>query len=157
LSITDAGFDMAIWFGKPSLQDFMQRAENTAISTLGIELIEIGSDFFKARMPVDNRTKQPMGLLHGGVSVVLAETLASMATFATLDPTKQWCAGQEINANHLRAVREGWVTGVARPLHRGATSQVWEVHISNENDQLVCVSRVTMAVLNRRDRPANAP
>ncbi len=141
---------MSIWFNTPHLNDLAQRSKGTAIESLGIEFTEIGDDFLKGRMPVDHRTKQPMGLLHGGASVLLAETLGSMATATTLDPEKQWCAGQEINANHVRAVRSGWVHGIARPLHRGASSQIWEIHIHNEQEQLVCVSRITMAILNRR-------
>jgi 1,4-dihydroxy-2-naphthoyl-CoA hydrolase len=145
-------FIMSIWFTPPDVDQFNARAENTAIAHLGIELIEIGDQHFKARMPVDQRTHQPMGLLHGGVSMVLAETLASMAAFATLDPSKQFCVGQEINGNHVRSVRSGWVYGVACPLHRGASSQIWEVRICDESERLVCISRVTMAVLNQRER-----
>ena len=141
---------MSIWFAPVSIDTFNKRAFNTAIAHLGIELVEVGDSHFKGRMPVDHRTHQPLGLLHGGVSMVLAETLASMAAYATLDPDKQFCVGQEINGNHVRSVREGWVYGVATPLHRGATSQIWEVRITDEADRLVCISRVTMAVLALR-------
>ena len=100
-------------------------------------------------MPVDARTRQPFGLLHGGCSMVLAETLASVASVCTGDTQQFLCVGQEINANHVRAVREGWVIGTARPAHLGRTSQVWEVRITDEQDKLVCISRVTMAVVPR--------
>lgn len=141
---------MSIWFGPPSIEPFNARAPGSAVAHLGIEFTDMGDDHLSARMPVDERTRQPMGLLHGGSSVLLAETLASSACFATLDPSRQFCVGQEINANHLRSAREGWVTGVARPIHRGASSQVWEVRISDDQQRLVCISRVTMAILNHR-------
>jgi 1,4-dihydroxy-2-naphthoyl-CoA hydrolase len=99
-------------------------------------------------MPVDHRTRQPAGVLHGGVSVVLAETLASWAAAFVVDPAKFHCVGQEINANHVRAVESGWVYGVARPIHLGRSSHVWDIRIHDEMDRLVCVSRVTMAVLS---------
>jgi len=120
------------------------------IGHLGIELLEADRDYLKGRMPVDNRTRQPLGLLHGGASVALAETLASMATAFTIDRSKQYGVGLEINANHLRPVEEGFVIGVARPCHLGRTTQVWEVKIHDWHDRLVCISRVTMAI---RDLP----
>ena len=141
---------MSIWFAPTTPEHFNQRAPNSAVAHMGITFTAVGEDSFEARMPVDARTHQPMGLLHGGASVLLAETLASSACYATLDPAKQFCVGQEINANHLRSVREGWVHGVARPIHRGASSQVWEVRISDDQGRLVCISRVTMAVLKHR-------
>lgn len=144
---------MPIWFAPVTPEHFNQRSPHTALETLGIEFTAMGDDDLHGRMPVDHRTHQPMGLLHGGASVLLAETLASSACYATLDPSKQFCVGQEINANHLRSVREGWVHGVARPIHRGASSQVWEVRISDEQGRLVCISRVTMAVLKHRHEP----
>ena len=114
---------------------------------LGIEFTEIGEDWMAAKMPVDKRTHQPYGLLHGGASVALAETLGSVAAHCSIDSTKQYCVGLEINANHLKGIREGFVYGTARPIHRGRSTQVWEVKITNKKQQLVCVSRITIAVL----------
>ena len=140
---------MSIWHTPFPLEEANRRGLTCANGHLGIELLEAGDDYLKARMPVDQRTRQPAGVLHGGVSVVLAETLASWAAAFVVDPARHHCVGQEINANHVRAARSGWVTGVARPLHLGRNSQVWDVRISDEQDKLVCVSRVTMAVLSR--------
>ena len=117
---------------------------------LGIEATEIGADFIVARMPVDHRTKQPFGLLHGGASVVLAETLGSFAASCSVDMQKYQCVGLEINANHIRSVKEGYVYGRATPLHVGKQTQVWEIRITNEAGQLICVSRITIAVLERK-------
>lgn len=138
---------MSIWFQPWDLAEANQRGASFANGHLGIELTEVGADCLQGRMPVDARTQQPAGILHGGASVLFAETLASVAALYVVDRTRFVCVGQEINANHLRSVRSGWVTGVARPLHLGRTSQVWDVRISDEQGQLVCVSRVTMAVL----------
>ena len=121
------------------------------VSHLGIELIEDGDDWVRGRMPVDARTRQPFGLLHGGASVVLAETLASMASVATLDLRLKLAVGLEINANHLRSVREGWVIGTARPIHIGRTTHVWDIRIVDEADKPVCISRCTVAII---DNPA---
>lgn len=139
---------MAIWHSTFDPADVNRRNAGCANSLLGIELLEAGEDFLRGRMPVDQRTRQPAGVLHGGVSVVFAETLASWAAAHVVDPAQFHCVGQEINANHVRAVAEGWVFGLARPLHLGRTSQVWDVRITDERDRLVCVSRVTIAVLN---------
>ena len=139
---------MAIWHSSFPLDEANRRGEGCANGHLGIELIEAGDDYLKARMPVDRRTRQPAGVLHGGVSVVLAETLSSWAAAYVVDPAKYHCVGQEINANHVRAVESGWVFGVARPLHLGRSSHVWDVRIHDEADKLVCVARVTMAVLS---------
>jgi 1,4-dihydroxy-2-naphthoyl-CoA hydrolase len=114
---------------------------------LGIELIEIGPDYLRARMPVDARTHQPFGILHGGASVALAETVGSTAAAFVVDPTKYRVVGQEINANHVRAISDGFVIGTARPLHLGRRSHVWEIRITDEQDRLVCISRLTMFVL----------
>lgn len=120
----------------------------TAGESLGIVITEQGEDFLRGTMPVDARTKQPFGLLHGGASVALAETLASFAGFLCLDPdAKQQAAGIEINANHLRAVTSGTVTGTARPIHIGRATQVWEVRIEDDQGRLVCISRMTAAVI----------
>lgn len=120
------------------------------VSYLGIEFTEIGSDYIEATMPVDHRTKQPMGLLHGGANVVLAETLGSIAASLTIDIKKFSCVGLEINANHLKSVRDGKVRGVAKAIHLGRTTQVWEIKILNEGDQLCCISRITMAILEKK-------
>jgi 1,4-dihydroxy-2-naphthoyl-CoA hydrolase len=116
---------------------------------IGIEFIEIGPDYLRARMPVDGRTLQPFGILHGGASVALAETLGSTAAALVVDRTKQRVVGQEINANHVRAASEGYVIGTARPVHLGRRSHVWEIRIADEKDRLVCISRITMYVLDR--------
>src|SRR5687768_7666861 len=112
---------MTIWFGNAK-NHLPPMVENTLVEHLGIEFVEIGDDYLKARMPVDNRTRQPMGLLHGGASLVLAETLGSVGAYLCIDPTKQTCVGLEINANHIRGVSSGWVYGTARPLHLGRTT-----------------------------------
>ena len=126
-------------------------SKNTLAEHLGIEFITVGEDFLEARMPVEARTHQPMGLLHGGASVVLAETLGTVGATLCVDDHKQYCVGLEINANHIKGVRSGFVTGVARPLHIGGKTQVWEIRISNEQKELVCVSRITMAVLDKKN------
>lgn len=120
--------------------------KNTIGEVIGIAFTEIGDDFIKATMPVDHRTKQPFGLLHGGASCVLAETLGSVASALVVDPLKQKCVGLEINANHIRAVRDGVVTATAKPLHLGATTHVWDIRITDAQERLVCVSRLTVAV-----------
>ncbi len=115
---------------------------------LGIEFIEAGEGYLVARMPVDHRTHQPFGILHGGASVVLAESLGSVASFIMLDnPDKQRAVGLEINANHIRSVRTGWVYGRCTPIHIGRTTHVWDIRITDENEKLVCVSRLTVAVV----------
>ena len=120
---------------------------NTAVSHLGIEFLEVGEDFLTARVPVDSRTCQPYGLLHGGVSVVLAETLGSCgAAFAS--PEGWRAVGLDINANHLRGVTSGWVSGTARAVHIGRTTQVWQIEMRNEAGQMTCISRITMAMLD---------
>ncbi|WP_142138559.1 hotdog fold thioesterase [Acidovorax sp. SLBN-42] len=138
---------MSIWFGEPSVEWANSRCDGTAIRALGIEMTEITEDSLKGRMPVDERTRQPGGVLHGGASVLLAETLASWGASFTVDPDANYCVGMEINANHLRPVADGWVTGEARPITRGRTTQVWDIRVTDEQGRLVCVSRCTMAVL----------
>ncbi len=138
----------AIWHRRPTLAE-LNSVKNTMIDYLGIEMIELGDDFIKARMPVDHRTHQPMGLLHGGASVALAETLGSTGAMLSVDLGKFNVVGLEINANHIRGVRDGWVIGTARPLHRGRTTQLWEIRITDAADKLVCISRLTMAVLEK--------
>lgn len=140
---------MAIWKQPLSVEALSSTRQGTAVEHLGIEFLEIGEDFLTGRVPVDARTRQPYGLLHGGVSLVLAETLGSIgAAFCVPEGTR--VVGQEINANHLRGVTHGWVTGTASPLHLGRTSQVWQIHLRNEAGELTCVSRITMAVLAPR-------
>lgn len=114
---------------------------------LDIDVTELGDDYIVARMPVDHRTQQPMGILHGGASVVLAETLGSVAAAVTLDLKEEYCVGLEINANHLRSVKSGYVYGKATPIHLGKSTQVWEIKIRDEQERMVCISRITMAIL----------
>ena len=139
---------MTIWFDGFPLDYARERGRDTVIAHLGIEVIEAGDDYLTARMPVDQRTRQPAGVLHGGASVVLAETLASWAATFCVDKSTHHCVGLELNANHVRPVAEGFVTGTARPIHLGRKTQIWEVRITDQRDKLVCVSRVTMAVLD---------
>ena len=135
---------------RPDLAAMNQLLAGTAAESLGIVFTEQGPDFLRGTMPVDARTKQPFGLLHGGSSVLLAETLASFAGYLCLDPElKQQTAGLEINANHLRAVTEGFVTGTARPIHIGRTTQVWEIRIEDAQGRASCISRMTAAVIGR--------
>ncbi len=123
--------------------------KNTLPGHIGIEFIEIGDDFLIARMPVDNRTHQPFGILHGGASVVLAETLGSVASMLCLEnPEKQKAVGLEINANHLRAVKSGWVYGKVTPIHVGSKTQVWDIKITNEEGKMVCISRLTTMIIS---------
>ena len=125
-------------------------SKNTLSENLGIEITRVGEDYIEARMPVDSRTVQPYGLLHGGASVALAETLGSIAAHCTVNDQSKHCVGLEINANHLKGVKNGFVTGIARPLHVGQRTHVWEIKITNEQNDLVCVSRITMAVIDKR-------
>jgi uncharacterized protein (TIGR00369 family) len=137
----------SIWFRPFELSTLMGLEKNTMVSELGIEFFEIGDNYLKARMPVDHRTHQPNGLLHGGASVVLAESIASAGCHFTLDTSKYNCVGLEINANHIRSVKDGWVTGMSTPIHRGKSTQIWSTEIRDEADRLVCVSRMTVAIL----------
>ena len=141
---------MAIWSTTPSLEDMQARTKNTLVEHLGIEILEVGDDFLCGRMPVDTRTIQPAGILHGGASVVLAETLGSIAANYCLKKPDTMGVGLEVNANHVRPMQSGWVYGIARPLHIGGSTQLWEIRIEDENARLVCMSRLTMAVVPRR-------
>ena len=141
---------MSIWRTQTSPDTLNQNVRMTMVDHLGIEFLEVGDDYVKARMPVDRRTVQPFGLLHGGASVALAETLGSVAANLCVDREKKRCVGLEINANHLRPVRNGFVYGVARPVHVGDITQVWEIRILNEEDKLVCISRLTLANLDKQ-------
>lgn len=140
---------MSIWFKQVSVEQLNLMHENTMQSFCGIQFLEIGDDYIKARMPVNDRTKQPHGLLHGGANVVLAESLGSIASVLCIDLDKYSCVGLEINANHIRAVKSGYVYGITKPLHRGRSTQVWEIKIYDENEKLTCVSRITNAILKR--------
>ena len=138
---------MSIWKKEADLASLNALSENTLIAHLGIEYTQIGDDFIEATMPVDSRTKQPFGLLHGGASAVLAETLGSVA--ANLAVGKESvCVGQEINASHLRSVKGGIVTGIAKAVRIGRSAQVWQIEISNKQQQLICLSRLTVAVID---------
>jgi len=133
-----------IWKNNPKVEALNMMAEGNMVSHLGIEIMEIGKDYLKAKMPVDNRTKQPMGLLHGGASVALSETMGSFASVLILDdPMKHSIVGVEINANHLKAVRTGYVYSLTKPIRIGRKIQVWNTEIFDENDNLLCVSRLT--------------
>lgn len=140
----------AIWkHPAPGLDMLNAMRRNTLAETLGMEFIGIGADFLQLQMPVDSRTHQPYGLLHGGASAALAETLGSVASALCIDPDRQICVGMEINCNHIRSVRQGKVTGTARPLHLGSSTHVWDIKIHDDRDKLVCVSRLTVAVLKK--------
>lgn len=140
----------SIWYQPLTLEALNQRGAGTMTEFLGISLIEIGDDYLKATMPVNAKTKQPLGILHGGANVVLAETLASIAANVVLNTETHYAVGLEINANHIRSVSEGLVTGVTRPLHIGRTTQVWLIDIFNDKGKLSCASRMTAAVIERK-------
>lgn len=140
---------MAIWTRTPNLEHLAKASENTAVSYMGIEYLEIGDDYVKGRMPVDHRTVQPFGILHGGSSVLLAETLGSMAANCCLKDPEAVAVGLDINANHIRPVSRGWVYGTARPIHIGRATQVWEILLEDEEGKTTCISRLTMAVTKR--------
>ncbi|MFZ2389543.1 MAG: hotdog fold thioesterase [Polaromonas sp.] len=137
---------MRIWKQAISVELLAASTANTAVPHLGIEFLEVGDDFIRARVPVDARTIQPYGLLHGGVSVVLAETLGSCGA-AYCTPEGYRTVGLDINANHLKGTTSGWVTGITRPVHIGRSTQVWQIELRNDAGELTCVSRITMAVL----------
>lgn len=143
---------MSIWFRKDlSLEMLMPLGKGTMSEHLGIEWLELGEEHIKAKMPVDHRTKQPYGLLHGGASCVLAETLGSVGSAMVVDHEKFFCVGLEINANHIRSAREGYVTGTVRPIHIGRQTHVWDIQITDDSDKLICVSRLTVTVLPRKE------
>lgn len=143
---------MAIWFNKEvSIDDIKPLGKETMGEYVGIEWTEIGDNYIKAKMPVDHRTQQPYGLLHGGASCVLAETIGSIASAMVVDHSQFVCVGMEINANHVRSAREGYVTGIAMPLHLGANTHVWDIRIYDDIQKLVCVSRLTVAVIPRKE------
>lgn len=145
---------MSIWFKPPDIDDLNRLHQNTAVERLGIVITEVGDDFLRGTMPVDARTVQPVGLLHGGASVLLAETLGSAAAISCVDLEVFYCVGLDINANHVRGATSGIVTGTARPFHLGRTSHVWDIQIADDADRLVCVARLTLLVVNQ---PQKAP
>jgi 1,4-dihydroxy-2-naphthoyl-CoA hydrolase len=140
---------MTIWRTQTSVEQIREFSRETLADTIGIHVTEIGPDFLRATMPVNPKVHQPMGVLHGGASVALAETVGSVAAMLCVDREKYVCLGQEINANHLRPISSGIVTATARPFHIGRRSHVWSIEIRDEEERLVCVSRLTMAVIDR--------
>ena len=133
-----------------SLESLNEISKGCMVEHLGIEFTEIGKDFIKAKMPVDHRTKQPLGLLHGGASVALAETMGSLAAAITLNPAKEYPVGLEINADHIESAKTGFVFGFCQPIHIGKATQIWEIKITNEKEELVCISRLTLAILQHK-------
>lgn len=133
-----------------SVEQLNKMSANTMVEHLGIRYTEVGEDFICATMPVDSRTHQPLGLLHGGASVALAETLGSIAANMCVDHKTQYCVGLDINANHIKSIREGVVTGKTKPIHVGKRTHIWEIRITNEQFELICISRITMAVIDKR-------
>jgi len=133
-----------------TLKQLNDLSVNTMVAHLGIEYTDLGDDYITAKMPVDHRTHQPLGLLHGGASVALAETLGSVAAAFCVDLKTQYCVGLDINANHVKGVKSGYVIGTTRPLHIGKKTHIWEIRITNEDNELVCISRLTIAVIDRK-------
>ena len=144
--------EAGIWFRRPTPAAIKARHVGTLPGLMGMEFDEVGDDFIRGRIAVDERSIQPAGILHGGASVVLAETLGSTACAHTLDPATHYCMGLEINANHVRSAPKGsgWVSGLARPIHRGRSTQIWEVRITDQLERLVCISRLTLAILEKK-------
>ena len=141
----------AIWYSLDiGLDTLEEKGKGTMNDFLGIEFTEIGKDYLRAKMPVNEKTRQAYGILHGGASVALAETLGSIASSLVLNPATHYCVGMEINANHIRSVGEGFVHGVASPLHLGRQSHVWDIKIADDQGKLVCVSRLTVAILAKK-------
>ena len=133
-----------------TLEALNKMSVNTMVEHLGIVFTAVGEDYIEATMPVDHRTHQPYGLLHGGASVALAETLGSIAAHCCIDTSIQYCVGLDINANHVKSIKEGFVTGVTKPIHIGKRTHVWEIRITNSQHELICISRITMAVIDKR-------
>jgi len=142
---------MGLFNADVTIEALNAMSAGTLAEHIGIQFTAIGEDYIEATMPVEPRTHQPFGLLHGGASVVLAETLGSVAATLCVDQAKYFCVGLEINANHLKGVRTGYVTGTTKPIHVGKKTQVWEIKIRNEQNEMVCVSRITMAVLDKKN------
>lgn len=142
---------MTIWFTSVTPEAANKRSEGTMLSHLGIEFTEIGPDFMIAKMPVDHRTHQPLGIMHGGASCVLAETVGSTAANYAVDHNKFYCVGLDINTNHIRSIRSGFVIATAKPFHLGRSTQVWGIDIVNEEGKLISVNRLTMSVLSKEN------
>ena len=143
---------MSIWFDKNlTIEKLIPLGSGTMSEYLGIEWTELGDNFIKAKMPVDHRTTQPYGFLHGGASCVLAETLGSVASAMVIDEAKFYVVGIEINANHIRSAKSGFVTGIVLPIHIGSSTHVWDIRIIDQNERLICISRLTVAVLNKKN------
>lgn len=140
---------MKIWHFDFDLAALNERSRNTMGDFLGIEFVEMGDDFLVARMPVNERTRQPVGIMHGGASCVLAETVGSTAANCCVDREKQYCVGLDINTNHIRSIRDGYVFGTTKPFHIGKTTQVWSIEIKDAEGRLISINRLTMAVLNK--------
>jgi len=140
---------MSVWKRPISVEALTTSHQRTAAERIGLEFLEVGDDFIRARVPVDERTKQPAGLLHGGISVLLAETLGSCGAAFAAPPGHQ-VVGLEINANHIKGATSGWVTGITRPIHIGRSTHVWHIELRNDAGELTCISRITMAVLQPR-------
>jgi 1,4-dihydroxy-2-naphthoyl-CoA hydrolase len=141
---------MSIWKVQVTAEELNANKNEDMVSYLGIEFTEVGEDFISGKMPVDHRTRQPFGILHGGAHVVLAETLGSLAANLVIEPNKGHAVGLDINSNHLKSIKEGYVYGVARPIHIGGATQVWEIRISDENNNLLNISRLTMFVVKNK-------
>jgi 1,4-dihydroxy-2-naphthoyl-CoA hydrolase len=139
-----------IWHITPTLKDLNERSKNTMAEHMGMEFTEVGRDYLKARMPVDHRTRQPLGILNGGASCALIETIASTAANYCVDQSVCYCVGLDINANHLRSAYDGYVTAITKPIHIGKKTQVWSVDIFSEDGKQICVGRMTMATLSRK-------
>ena len=145
---------MPVWFNKSlCLGDILPLGPDTMAGHLGMEWVAIGEDYLQMKMPVDHRTKQPYGLLHGGASCALAETVGSVASSLVIDPARFICVGLDINANHVRSARAGYVTATAIPLHIGASTHVWDIKIVDEREKLICISRLTVAILKKSLNP----
>lgn len=140
---------MMIWKKVPTVEALTLRGKNSLSDHLGIEFVAVGENSITAKMPVDDRTRQPMGLLHGGASVVLAETLGSIAALHCVDTETHTIVGLEINANHIKSAKSGWVYGEVKPIHIGRSTHIWQIEITNEVGQLMCISRITIAVLQK--------
>ena len=139
--------NQSIWVALPSLDALNQRCRNSLSDHLGIEFVDVGDDFLTARMPIDQRTVQPQDIMHGGASAALAETVGSVAGNYCVDPKSYYCVGLELNINHLRPVKRGWVDAVAKPLHLGRKTQVWEIKVYDEKKKMVSIARLTLMVM----------
>ncbi|MBL4631315.1 MAG: hotdog fold thioesterase [Paraglaciecola sp.] len=140
---------MGIWFKEPNLEEINSWSQGTILEHIGIQITDIGEDYIEGTMPADHRTFQPYKLVHGGANIVLAESLGSIGAMLTLNSDKYMCVGQEVNGNHLRGVSSGVVRGRAQPVHRGRKSQVWEIRLYDSSDKLSCISRLTLAVIEK--------